>query len=89
MYKIDDIVITPNEMPAVVTLVLDNGLKYKVAEMPKLSDEDINKVKMGFDECLDSVINEYSIDELRIPNDDEQARLAWLRDDGANFPVVN
>lgn len=30
MFKLDDIVITPNEMPAVVTQILNNGIRYIV-----------------------------------------------------------
>lgn len=88
MFKIDDIVITPNKMPAIITDVLNNGFCYVVAEMPKLTNDEV-LAKLIVNEGIPSVENIYSIDELKIPTKEERDRLAWLAKDGANFPVVN
>lgn len=87
MFKIDDVVITPNEMPAVITEVLNNGFSYEVAEMPKLTNEVL--AVLIEDEGIPSIDKIYSIDELRIPTKEEQERLNFLVASGANFPVVN
>lgn len=35
MFKINDVVISPNDMPAIIVEVYDNGMSYFVNEMPK------------------------------------------------------
>lgn len=89
MFKLDDIVITPNEMPAVVTQILNNGIRYIVSEMPKLTIEEVQERKRAGQQFIPSVENNYSYEELRIPTVEEQELLTFLLDLGAAFPIVH
>lgn len=89
MFKLDDVVITPNEMPAIVTQVLDNGMRYIVSEMPKLTIEEVQERTIAGQQFIPSVENNYSYEELRIPTVEEQKQLNFLLDMGATFPIVH
>ena len=89
MFKLDDIVITPNEIPAVVTQILNNGIRYIVNEMPKLTIEEVQERKRAGQQFIPAVENNYSYEELRIPTVEEQELLTFLLDLGAAFPIVH
>ena len=89
MFKIDDVVITPNEMPAVITEVLNNGLSYEVAEMPKLTEDQVKNFLLSGNQFIESESNTYSINELRIPTEQEQESLKNVFARGANMPSVH
>lgn len=84
MFKINDVVITPNEMPAIIVEVYGNGMSYVVDEMPNPSQNELKTM----DEFA-SIENTYSHEQLRIPTQDEQKRLDFLIEGGCTFPTMN
>lgn len=89
MFKIDDIVITPNDMPGIVTGVLENGMKYMVSEMPKISETELAILKSQDVEYIQAEVNQYTINQLRIPTPEEQERLSGFLQSGATLPSVH
>lgn len=84
MFKENDIVITPNEMPAIIVEVLIHSMSYVVDEMPHPSENELKTMN-----TFASIENTYSHEQLRIPTKDEQNRLSFLVKGGCTFPTVN
>lgn len=90
MFKINDVVISPNDMPAIIVEVYDNGMSYFVNEMPKPSLEELEDMKKHSSESeLESLEFTYKHDELKIPNDKQKDSLDFLIKAGYTFPTVN
>jgi hypothetical protein len=90
MFKVNNVVITKNKMPAVILEVYESGFSYLVAEVPKLSQEEVDELLRESDNpVVKAVVAVYNIDELRIPTEQEAIGLQQMFDTGGFMPAIN
>ena len=89
MFKENNLVITPNLLPAVVIEVLDGGMRYVVSEMPLLTPLELNGLIASGETTVKAVFNTYAFEELSIPTVEHQMALMNLIEQGATIPTIN
>ena len=93
MFKVDDIVITPKNAPAVINQVLNNGLDYLVDEMPLIDMWEAAKlIASGVTELPSNEVK-YNFVDLKSPtfNDIELQKDIFknLFKSGYTLPIIN